>query len=420
MDNNQEQKVFEIPFPNFTKFQDKWDKLIRRANKLGIIPPTYTIIKEEPRSYKVKREHFNELKNQIEYIDEEVVMIYYLIQIHHSEVKVPGGWIFVASLEHTEEGTIIHNISGKDLPKQYRDCTANCDHCNVYRKRNDTFVVMDPENNYRQIGRNCLSEYFGLDGTNYANAAEIYYTASELAEASESSSSCGSSGPFFDYLDKFLSNVAEVISLTGWVSRKMAKDREANSGHPIPSTSDIAFSHMHPSLYQKKSDRLYDIPSSKSEELAKAAIEWCENLPDSEVDNSEYLHNIRVIAHRGIIGSRQYGYAASIISGYQRSLIDQDYKIKQAQKRESSQYVGELKKRQEFTVTVEKVLQFDSAYGVTYLHIMSDDIGNRLTWKSTSKVLDIGNLMLIKATVKAHEEYHGIRQTVLTRCQVVE
>ena len=417
MDDN---RVFEIPSPNLARFQERWEKLVRRANKLGVVPPTYTITGEVPRSHKVKREHFDEVKGATVWVVEEVVMIYHLITIDHPKVVVPGGWEFVATLEHTEEGTIIHNVGGKDLPQQYRDCDAWCDHCQLKRNRKDSFVVADSEFHYKQIGRNCLSEYFGIDGTLYANMAEIYYTASELAGASEGGESWGSSGPFFDYLDKFLAHVAEVIATEGWLSRKSARDRESEKGYPVPSTSDIAYRHMHPSIYDKASDRLYDLPSGRSEELAKEAVTWCENLSDSEVQDNEYLHNIRVIARRGIVGGRQYGYAASIVSAYQRTLVDAANKAKAAQTRAVSQYVGTVKTRQEFTVMVEKVLQFDSAYGTIHMHLMKDINGNVLVWKSTSGTLDVGTLLLIKATVKSHEEYHGTRQTILTRCQVVE
>lgn len=418
-DANTEQRVFEIPAPNLSKFQDKWEKLVKRANKLGVIPPTYTITGEEPRSHKVKREKFDEVKNTMVWVQEDVVMIYHLITIDHPQVKVPGGWEFVATLEHTEEGNITHNISGKDLPAQYRECDAWCDHCQMRRNRKDTFVVVDSQSTYKQVGRNCLAEFLGVDGTLYANMAEIYYTASELAGASEGGESWGSSGPWFDYLDKFLANVAECIAIEGWLSRKMSRDREAEKGYPVPSTSDIAFRHMHPSPYEKRSDRLYDEPTSKSEELAKEAIAWCEALSDSEVDASEYLHNIRIIARRGIVGSRQYGYAASIVSAYQRTLVDAANKAKAMEQRAISQYVGSVKVRQTFTVMVEKVLQFDSAYGTIHMHIMSDPNGNRLTWKSSSSVLDTGKLMVIKATVKAHNEYKGTKQTELTRCTEV-
>ena len=410
MDDN---KVFEIPAPNLPKFQERWEKLVRRANKLGVIPPTYAILKEETKSVKVRKEVWDEKLQEVveKYVD--VPMVYHHVIIEHPKVIVPGGWEFVASLEHTEEGNITHNIGGKDLPQQYRDCEPWCDHCQLRRNRKDTFVVVDPQQQYKQIGRNCLAEYLGVDGTMYANAAEIYYTASELGGAGEGGDSWGGGGPSYDYLEAYLSFVAEVIGINGWVSRKTAREYDKQS------TSDIAYVHMHPPMYQKRSDRLFDKPSSKSEELAKEAIAWCENLDDAKVHDSEYLHNIRIIARRGIIGAKQYGFAASIVSAYQRELVDQSNRIRQAKQAADSKHVGEIKKRQNFTVTVEKVLQFDSNFGIKHLHLMSDSDGNRLVWWSTGNVLDIGKVMLIKATVKAHSERNGVKQTELTRCTEV-
>jgi hypothetical protein len=416
MDDN---RVFEIPSPNLSKFQDKWERLVRRADKLGIIPPTYSIIKEEPRPIKLKKERWNEVKGGMETYYEEVAMIYHHVVIDHPKVQVPGGWEFVASLEHTEEGNITHNIGGQDLPAQYRDCEPWCDHCQLRRNRKDTFVVVDPQQQYRQIGRNCLAEYLGVDGTIYANMAEIYYSASETAEAS-SGDSWGGTGPWLDYLEPYLSHVAEVISIKGWLSRKIARDCEAERGHFVPSTSDIALRHMHPGPYEKHVDRLYDEPTGKSEELAKAAIEWCENLPDSEVENSEYLHNIRIIARRGIIGAKQYGFAASIVSGYQRSLTDALNREREAKERIISQHVGTIGKRDSFVVVVEKVLALESNFGSSHLHMMKDDKGNSLKWFSTGKVFDIGVPLLIKATPKKHDEFKGIKQTILSRCALVE
>lgn len=411
--DKQEPKVFEIPAPNLSKFQERWEKLIRRANKLGVIPPTYTILKEETKPIKVRKEVWDERLQEVveKYVD--VPMVYHHVTIDHPKVIVPGGWEFVASLEHTEEGNITHNIGGKDLPAKYRDCDAWCDHCQLRRNRKDTFVVVDPQSIYKQIGRNCLAEYLGVDGTMYANAAEIYYTASELGDASEGGESWGGGGASHDYLEPYLAHVAEVISIEGWVSRATARQYEKRS------TSDIAYTHMHPPFQQRRSDRLYDRPSEKSEELAKIAAEWCETISDAEVEASEYLHNIRIIARRGIVGARQYGFAASIVSAYQRWLVGEQHKARAAKQATISKHVGEVKKRQNFTVIVEKVLQFDSNFGTKHLHLMSDPDGNRLIWWSTSSVLDTGKLMTIKGTVKAHSERDGVKQTELNRCTEV-
>lgn len=405
-------RVFEIPSPNFPRFQDRWVKLVRRATKLNVPLPTYTIIKEEPREI-TETERYTDKDGCVGFRDVKSVVLYYHITIEHPQVVVEG-WEFVSAIEHTSEGNITHNISGKDLPIKYRSTDAYCDHCKLDRRRKETFVIVN-EGTYRQIGRNCLSDYLGRDGEKYAAMAEIYFTASELGEASEGES-FGGGGERFDFLEPFLAHVAEVISLEGWLSRTNAKKYSEERGRNIPATADIAYQHMHPSPFQKREDRLYDRPSEKSIELAKTSIEWCSNLPDNEVDASEYLSNIRIIARRGLIGGRQYGYAGSIVSGYQRTLADKANKERIAKENAASNYVGEVGKRVVIEVVCNKVLAFDGAYGTTHIHLMNDLAGNCLVWKSSSTVLDVGKTVKLKATIKAHEERKGTKQTLLSRC----
>ena len=411
-----EQKVFQIPSPNLAKFQEKWEKLIRRATKLSVTLPTYKIVKEEPRTRTVVRTRFNATLGYSERYDEDIVILYHHIIIDHPLVIVDG-WQFIATLEHTNEGNITHNVSGKDLPAKYRECDAYCNQCNTNRYRKETFIVFNAETSeYKQIGRNCLALFLGVDGTMYANMAEIYYSASELAGASESEGGegWGGSGPTYDYLDRYLSYVAEVIALNGWCSRKTAREFDKQS------TSDVAMFHMYPPRGSRPEDFLFRIPSEASIEEAKNAIEWCSNLSDSEVDASEYLHNIRVICRRGIIGAKQYGFAASVVNAFHRSIMDQINKNNEAKVRAVSEYVGVIGKREIFTVMVEKVLALESDYGTSHMHIMKDLAGNRLTWFSSSKVFDTGVIMQIKATPKKQEEYKGVKQTILTRCTIVE
>lgn len=415
-------RTFEIPSVNLPTFQSKWAKLVKRAQKLGITEPTYRILGERFEKVRLATD-LRDHNDRVVY--EEKALVFSQVKIEHPIVKV-AGWECIASLEHTTEGNVIRNVGGQDLPIQYRDCLPNCDHCKTTRRRNDTYILRSAEpmiegdsasfssRVYKQVGSTCLTDFLGVNAEHFASMAELYSLAGELGEASESGD-FGGSGTL-DYLDTYLSHCAEVISLIGWKSRSSAKEESDRFGRTVVSTSDIAFSHMHPSPYRRAEDKLYDLPSNQSRETAKLAIEWCESLPDSEVEASEYLHNIRLIAKRGVLGARQYGFGASIVSAYKRFLNDQLVKERRAKQSANSQYVGVVGKRQDITVVVEKVLQFDSAYGSMSLHIMTDESGNRMIWKSSSKVLETGRPIQIKASIKKHEERQGVCQTILIRC----
>src|ERR1035437_2972549 len=98
-------RVIQIPSCNFSTFQTKWNKLIRRPNKLGVTVPSYTLIKEEPRTRKVRKQRFNEDTGRDETYEDEVVILYHHITIQH-ELVIVNGWQFIATLEHTAEGNI--------------------------------------------------------------------------------------------------------------------------------------------------------------------------------------------------------------------------------------------------------------------------------------------------------------------------
>lgn len=408
--DGQKLRVYAIPERNLPTFQDKLGKLAKRAVKLGMPVPSYTVLRQEYKTVDVVHDYTDELGVSKRVVNQ--VLVKYLFLVVQNPRVVVSGWEFLAKLEHTSEGNILHTLPGKTAPLQYRDAPATCDHCKVNRRRNDTFILYQ-DGSYMQVGRNCLADFLGKDAERYADAAELYATVDELAGSMEDYSGEGGGwGPRYEVLDWYLSYVAEVIAHVGWKSRSSARDFGGQS------TSDIAQFHMHSPKSAKKDDLLFTDPTDKSTEVAKEAIQWAEELSDLEVENSEYLHNLRVIARLGVVGSKQFGYAASMVSSYQKHLGQLEVRMR----RQSlpSNWVGEEGDKRILTLLVEKVVQLDSAYGISKLHLMSDENGNAFTWYSHGEVLDTGTTHTVKATIKKHTEYKGTKQTVLLRVSKVE
>lgn len=65
----------------------------------------------------------------------------------------------------------------------------------------------------------------------------------------------------------------------------------------------------------------------------------------------------------------------------------------------------------------ETVNVFDD-FGTTYLYKFADEAGNVFIWYA-SRPIELQERMTLKATIKAHNEWNGVKQTVLTRCKVV-
>ena len=106
---------------------------------------------------------------------------------------------------------------------------------------------------------------------------------------------------------------------------------------------------------------------------------------------------------------------------------------------EDSEWVGEIKERRDFDLTLIRDYRYERpaytyGYETAHIYTLADDEGNCFVWKTTSW-LDWnprgnivggkdyvqavpGDRVTLRATVKEHGEYRGIKQTVITRPKV--
>ena len=86
------------------------------------------------------------------------------------EVKVFGqlkyeGWKFAATIEHHDACNVIRSFDDElVIPDKYKTCGPECEHCNRIRSRKDTYLIVNEEGQFKQVGKSCLKEYtHGLD-----------------------------------------------------------------------------------------------------------------------------------------------------------------------------------------------------------------------------------------------------------------
>ena len=85
-----------------------------------------------------------------------------------------------------------------------------------------------------------------------------------------------------------------------------------------------------------------------------------------------------------------------------------------------SRFVGAVGERLNLTVTVIKSMAIDSKYGSTTIHIMEDADKNIFVWTTAAKSWPAGSVKTIRGTVKEHNIYRNVQQTILTRCAEVK
>lgn len=84
-----------------------------------------------------------------------------------------------------------------------------------------------------------------------------------------------------------------------------------------------------------------------------------------------------------------------------------------------SGHIGQVGDKVDLAATFKRTRWYDTRFGTTWIHIFEDESGNILVWKTSSGTdLECGAKVRIKGTIKDHDEYNGVKQTILTRCKI--
>ena len=87
----------------------------------------------------------------------------------------------------------------------------------------------------------------------------------------------------------------------------------------------------------------------------------------------------------------------------------------------SSEFVGQVKDRGTFDLTLTFRKGFETDFGVSFLNTLKDAQGNVFTyWGNSLNDVEENSTITVKATIKDHREYDGTKQTVINRPKLVE
>lgn len=304
---------------------------------------------------------------------------YYDVEVEGS-YKVPG-WEFAASIEHTEKGNIIRSISDKVIPSKFHNCGPFCEHCGKIRTRKDTYIVISENGEFKQVGKQCVKDYTGMDAEVMASLASVYNFIKENESLPEGF--IGSGPSYIEGKDFKMRAYAEV---------------KAN-GYDRDNTIDRIFKNN------------TGVDESLEGEIAKID-EWVKSL---NVENNDYLRNASVAWNLEYLEDRDLRLVASLIGCY---LKDVEKKVQTS----TSQYAGQIGDRVTIKVKSCRVLFTNSirigydSYSCSYVYQIVGEDGNTYKWSTGNAGVEVGNT--ITASIKALNEYKGNKVTVITRGKV--
>lgn len=316
-----------------------------------------------------------------------------------------GEYTPIAVLEHNaiigQKENIIHKIiEGVEIPAKYRATKSICEHCNSNRMRNKTVLLQDAQGNIKQVGTTCIKEYTGIDGNDiieaYKDIQNIIINNNYLYVDNEQLYKYPKYANTIDYL----SNCIELIKTKGYNKNDTKID---------------AWNNIVIDQYVTKNEEY--------KELAKQIIEY---FMAHNFEN-DFMHNIKIYLSNDY--TKQSGFVAYAYIAYEKEI---EYQNRQKKENAISEYVGGIGQKIQTELTLKNIHFYETSYNgydttIQNIFIFEDKDGNIYKWNTSNGLNDKkgnsinkGDKLTLKGTIKEHTEYNGQKQTVLTRCKVIE
>lgn len=381
------------------------EALNRRAVRLGVAPVAVTVLSAaEP----------VQLKSE----DGKVVAVRERVNVEVAgQAPKFAGWTLAATLEHTgKEGNIIRSVPGLDLDlSAWRNAPCRCQHCNIARRRVDSYLVVHEDGTVKQVGSSCIADFLGhVNPKALAALAEMWFSVREIFEGDSDWDEEGGREKPMVWVETMLQYAACSIRERGFVSRAKAEA----TFPPVETTREnVLFTLFPPRNLSDKARLLH--PTEADNDFAAKALEFVRGF-EQRPNLSDFEHNLLVCAKREVVEIRDMGIACFIVEAYRRS-IEQEA---EAARNLNSQHFGEPAKRYHSRQVnfLGCVTSFETQYGTSFIYLMDDmETGARLKWKSSKELtFHAGTVLTGDFTVKEHGDWKGQRQTSISRCKFVE
>lgn len=286
---------------------------------------------------------------------------------------------------HAEQENALNAVN-----KEHKDV---CDHCGKNMKRNNWYFFLE-DDKVKKIGSTCVKEWFGMDIESILAKYEEFMIYVNSYESDEEFENARANDSIFS-IENILRSLATVTDgfKLSWQKR---------SDYTLGTATEIKMM-----LLDSKSKTVeVDVEQIKAIVLEKWNIEASN---DFEFNIIEALFNNGKVAD--MISVKHLGVVCWAIWNAMTT-------IKKTNNNISSEYLGEVGDKIEFTATPKCVFSGEGHYGITYIYIFETDKG--IAKWTTSKAIDVEKESTFKGTIKETIEYNGQKQTVVTRCKQAE
>lgn len=391
---------------NLGRVQEKLEKLKRKAAKLDKAPLGYQVLPAPSVTI-----HVYDGPCMAPCFDMDHKRTYQQVEIVLTgEAPVIDGWKLLARVEHLagSDQNLIHVVPGVEFDSTDYRARRVCDHCSINVRRNDTYLITDGSV-VKQIGRNCLADYVRSPAfAEYViSLGSILRQARDMAEEEERDGR--------RYLEPEYKTV-DVVAVAIAVVRDYGYQKKDSFNEPTVNRVSAHF-------LSDRDDKARVETTEQDKAQATAALAWLSEQPEE----SDYIRNVKLVCGQETTYRKHFGLVASLPATYRKALD----LIQTTKDKPVSQHVGNIKDKISCVVRVDKIIAYETHFGFGDMVKMRDESGNLLVWFTSSlprsqrsekgQIIDPiqeGNIVDLRGTVKAHEEFRNEKQTILTRCKL--
>ena len=347
----------------------------------------------------------------------------------------------VVSLVEGNENDKIFTFKNINYSSLLANCS--CDKCHKKIGRNKYLVFskvgkkVETRDDLVVLGTSCAKDYFPFSVESYFGFLESAFE--ELGSYDEFSGSFGGCSSHYHTLSAIYDATLACTSnlkcyekegvtkgnVLGWLNNlKMDKYTYYRDAYPMPS-NPIPFEDV---------------------------ISWVKDMYDTDEFVSDFHTNARSVFFKTLddgtremrneINEKYMGIAVyaffSAKQNHDKMVAKKIAEEERAKANAEVEYYGAVGDKFELTLTFDKSFGFEGAYGFTYIHLFHDDENHVFAWSSSNgnyKVeyaknvtwggieyveYEVGHKYLIKGSIKDHREYRNVKQTVITRCKVLD
>jgi len=324
-----------------------------------------------------------------------------------------NGWTLAAVLDFDPEaGLIVNTAPGVESVNREGLTAGTCAHCNTSRDRRKAYLVRNVETGEQvQVGSTCIKDFLGWSGQ------IVFLYADDIAKEVEDGwgSFGGSYGEHRYTVDTVLAVAWAAIKVAGW---------KPASSYEFTTRGQVALVLNPPSrLAPRDKEFIAEVEALAATEdiTARAAEVKAFILSTDFAGESEYVLNLKALMAADSIGERHFGIVVSAPQAHAKH-TERTLLASKAAEIPASEWFGVEKEKVTFTGTITNVRFIESQWGSTVLYVIRNlETGVEVKWFASREALGDkqGVEVTITGTVKGHDEFRGMKSTVLTRCKAV-